>query len=163
MTLLARTRALGGGEWRVLLEAAALTPVAALAVRGLPLPKAIGLVRAFSLADPSTPPPGTRVPSLALDRLSTLVEWTASRLGARCLVQAIVLQAILRRRGMRADVVVGAAADPSQPVAGNRSARPLAAHAWVEYEGAVLIGAAEIPYVPLCRLTCDPLVDEAPS
>ena len=159
MTRLARTRALTGQEWRVLLEAAALTLVAAVAVRGLPLPKAVDLVRACTPGSRSSAPAGTTTP-LPLDRLSTLVGWTASRLGAQCLVQAMVLQAILRRRGVAADVVVGAAAG-SPPVPGDRTVRRLLSHAWVEHEGTVLMGATGVAYVPICRLGSEAHPDEA--
>ena len=152
ITLLGRTRALTRPEWRVLLEAAALTPLAAAAVRGLPLPKAVDLVLTVAgcRRRRQAVAAGTSLPSL--DRLATLVEWSASRLRAQCLVQALVLQAVLRRRGVCADVVLGAASGgPAQ----DRAASGLLAHAWVEHDGAVLMGAAAVPYVPLCRLSGD--------
>jgi len=155
MTLLGRTRALTRQEWRVLLEAAALTPVAAAAVRGLPLPKAVDLVLIVAGCRRPQQAVGAGTPLPSLDRLAALVEWSASRLGAQCLVQALVLQAVLRRRGVRSDVVLGAA--PGGPAQG-RAASGLLAHAWVEHEGAVLMGAAAVPavtYAPLCRLSGD--------
>jgi Transglutaminase-like superfamily len=159
MTLLARTRALTGQEWLVLLEAAALTPVAAMAVRGLPLPKAVAFVRVVNFGRCVSPLARTDTPLLALDRLSTLVEWSASRFGARCLVQAIVLQATLRSRGVRSDLVVGAAPGEAAQTLEGSSLRALVAHAWVEHEGSVLMGGAEVQYVPLYRLSSDPATE----
>ena len=152
MTLLARTRALTGREWRVLIETAALTPVAAVAVRGLPLPKAVELVLACARCRRPSRPVGGGPTALSADRMATLVGWGASRLGAQCLVQAIVLQAVLRRRGVRSDVVLGVA--PGGPIPAGAPIR-LRAHAWVEHDGAVLMGAVAVPYEPLCRLSGD--------
>lgn len=155
MTTLARTRALTRVEWCVLAEALALTPVAAVAVRLATLPgaaafvQALGVSRSGSRANP-------RDFTVAPERLSALVEFGVSRLGVRCLVQAIVLQAVLRRRGIWADVVVGTTPSIPQAAAGGDSVSRIAAHAWVEYEGALLMGATVVRYVPLYRLTGNP-------
>jgi hypothetical protein len=53
--------------------------------------------------------------------------------GSRCLDRALVGLLMLRRRGYDAQVVMGAAKDGDK----------LAAHAWVAYGGAVLVGAQE--------------------
>ena len=155
MTTLARTRALTREEWCVLAEAVALTPVAAVAVRLANLPDAAAFVQALSFGRS-----GSRVKrrdfTLAPERLSALVEFAASRLGVRCLVQAIVLQAVLRRRGIRSDVVVGTTPSVPQAAAGGGSVRRIAAHAWVECEGTVLLGATGVSYLPLYRLNGDP-------
>ena len=155
MTTLARTRALTREEWCVLAEAVALTPVAAVAVRVATLPDAAAFVQAlnFSRSGSRAKPPDF---TLAPGRLSALVEFGASRLGVRCLVQAIVLQAVLRRRGIRADVVVGTTPSLRQAAAGGDPVKRLAAHAWVEYEGTVLMGATGVSYMPLYRLNGDP-------
>lgn len=160
MTLLARTRTLTRQEWLVLLEAAALTPVAAIAVAGLPLPRAVDFVHAVSRSRRVRLSVRSGLPPLRLDRLSLLAGWSASRLGGRCLVQAIVLQAVLRRRGVRTEVVVGAAAGGHEDARRPRLQREFAAHAWVEHEGRMLLGAADAPYVALYRLTGDPVPDK---
>ena len=155
MTTLARTRALTLEEWCVLAEAVALTPVAAVAVRLATLPGAAAVVQSvnFSRSGSRAKP---RDVTLAPGRLSALVEFGASRLSVRCLVRAIVLQAVLRRRGIWADVVVGTAPNVPQPAAGDDSVSRIAAHAWVEYAGTVLMGATSVSYVPLYRLSGDP-------
>ena len=158
MALLGRTRRLTRHEWRVVLEAAALTPVAAAAVRGLPLPKAVGLLRRVARVRRASRPIGSGVASLTPDRVATLVEWVGSVLSARCLVRALVLHAVLSRRGEPSEVVVGAA--PDGPAPGVRGGG-LLAHAWVEHQGTVLMGAAAVPYVAVCRLGGDALEEEA--
>ncbi len=155
MTTLARTRALTLEEWCVLAEAVALTPPAAVAVRLATLPGAAAFVQALNFSRTGSParPRGF---TLAPGRLSALVEFGASRLGVRCLVQAIVLQAVLRRRGLRADVVVGTTTRAPQAATGGDPVSRIAAHAWVEYEGAVIMGATGVSHVPLYRLSGNP-------
>jgi hypothetical protein len=60
----------------------------------------------------------------------------ARRLPARrnCLVEALVAHTLLSRRGHEASVHFGAALTPD---------RGLEAHAWVEREGRVIVGASE--------------------
>jgi hypothetical protein len=61
--------------------------------------------------------------------------------GATCLTQALALQIWLGRHGQSAALRLGVARG-----AGER----LEAHAWLEHEGRVIIGAAERPrYTPL--------------
>lgn len=70
--------------------------------------------------------------------------------GARCLGRSLVLWFLLRRRGVDAELVIGAAA--SQPGA------PLPAHAWVEVDGAPVNDTTDVRArypsfdVPLPRL-----------
>jgi hypothetical protein len=60
---------------------------------------------------------------------------------AHCLVKAVVLHWVLRRRGVDSAVVLGVAAGASTP----------SAHAWLEHGGRVLLGAGVVPHAPLCR------------
>ncbi len=53
--------------------------------------------------------------------------------GAACLTQALALQALLARAGHGAHVQIGVANDPT-----------FDAHAWVECEGAVLLGGPQV-------------------
>ncbi len=53
---------------------------------------------------------------------------------ASCLTQALALQVLLAQRGHRSNLRIGVAL---------RDERDLAAHAWVEFQGRVLIGATE--------------------
>ncbi len=147
-----RTRLLTRQEWRVVLEAAALTPLAAVAVRLVPLPSAAAFVLTVAGCRRLRPAADAGAESPSLDRLAVLVEWIASRCRAQCLVRAVVLQAVLRRRGVRSDVVLGAAAGGPVP---DRAAGGLLAHAWVEHNGLVFMGAAAVRYVPLFRLSGD--------
>lgn len=77
------------------------------------------------------------------------------RLGVRCLGRSLVLWFLLRREGIDAELVLGAA-----PPAGTG---PLPAHAWVEVAGAALNEAAGVPErfgrfdLGLPRLTTAPL------
>jgi len=69
------------------------------------------------------------------------VRWAITAVAARfpsatCLVQALAADAILRRRGLACELHIGVR------VRGN-TAVPLEAHAWVECDGAVAIGAIE--------------------
>jgi hypothetical protein len=69
------------------------------------------------------------------------VRWAITAVAARfpsatCLVQALAADAILRRRGLACELRIGVR------VRGNTGV-PLEAHAWVECDGAVAIGAIE--------------------
>src|SRR5438874_1247449 len=69
------------------------------------------------------------------DRVRWAVEATSSRVpGAVCLTQALALQILLGRRGQASELRLGVA----------RGEGPgLEAHAWLESEGRILIGAAD--------------------
>jgi hypothetical protein len=66
----------------------------------------------------------------------------ASRLvpASSCLVQAIALQILLARRGLASQLRLGVSSS---------STDGMAAHAWLEYDGCVLIGARREGYAPL--------------
>ena len=68
-------------------------------------------------------------------RIARIVTGVATRLpiGTTCLVEALVAETMLRRRGYGARLRLGVQRPDEGPSA-------LAAHAWVECEGAVLIG-----------------------
>jgi len=53
---------------------------------------------------------------------------------ATCLTQALTLQALLSREGIHSDLRIGVARD---------DASGIIAHAWVEIDGAVIIGGQE--------------------
>ena len=77
---------------------------------------------------------GTPSPDPAPAEVGRAVERVGRRTpGSRCLDRALVGLLMLRRRGYDASIVMGAAKDGSQ----------LAAHAWVECAGDVLVGAKE--------------------
>ena len=128
---------LGGltpAERRVLMDAAMLTPVAALAVRAFRVDRALRFVTAIPLLP-------IRAESVPPDRIAAMVSAAASRLGARCLTQALVLLALLRQLDVEAELVIGAA----------RGDGEFRAHAWVRQGGHVLIGDGLLDeYAPLC-------------
>jgi transglutaminase superfamily protein len=91
------------------------------------------------------PPPLSSVSPPTIDRISWAVR-AASRFipgASNCLVRALATQSLLGRFGYRSTLQIGVrkAADGG-----------LAAHAWLESEGAVVIGEFELDnYVPLAR------------
>lgn len=119
-------------EWRVALEAAVLLPLAAMAVR------ACSPARAMRLMSTSRAPTATWLPPR---RVAAITDAVLTLARARCLTKTLVLQRILRRRGVETDVVVGVA----------RDATALAAHAWLEWNGEILIGAGSTNFAPLWR------------
>jgi hypothetical protein len=131
-----RLTALTPGEWRVVLEACLAAPLAAAAVRCFDLPRAARILewlRAGRSFDSRLTP----------ERAAALVDATLSRLSAQCLTKALVARHVLGRCGIGTDLVVGAA----------RSEGQFRAHAWVERQGQVLIGAGERVYTPLWVLS----------
>ena len=58
---------------------------------------------------------------------------------ATCLVRALAAQVLFARYGYGAEVRIGVAKPDGQ----------FAAHAWLEYEGAVAIGEAPVEYTPI--------------
>jgi hypothetical protein len=76
-------------------------------------------------------------------RLARIVRRTLGALPAdsRCLVQSLVLTALLARRGVETTVVVGVKSDPS-----------FEAHAWVEFEGYPLLSPGDGGYGRLLEL-----------
>jgi len=73
----------------------------------------------------------------AIDRVRWAITVVAARLpGATCLVQALTGDAILRRMGLPCELRIGVR------VSGRRSAA-IEAHAWVDCNGLVAIGAIE--------------------
>jgi hypothetical protein len=67
----------------------------------------------------------------AVRTATTVVPW-----GRTCLTEALTASVLLRRMGCDATIHYGVAAD---------NVRPLAAHAWVEYRGDIVIGRSSAP------------------
>ena len=78
---------------------------------------------------------------VAPQRMAWLVEVAARYhvLRPTCLPKAIVLYWLLRQRGLEAKVVIGA----------QKTADGIGAHAWLEYEGRILIGESGEVFAPL--------------
>jgi hypothetical protein len=89
------------------------------------------------------PPPRSSVAPPPIDRISWAVR-AASRFipgASNCLVRALATQTLLGRFGYRSELRIGARKDP---------AGSLAAHAWLESAGAIVIGEFALgDYVPL--------------
>ena len=72
-----------------------------------------------------------------IDRVRWAITAVADRFpSATCLVQGLVGDAMLRRRGLACELCIGVRA-------GGSSAVPIESHAWVESNGVVAIGAIE--------------------
>ncbi|SRR6266571_1231324 len=121
---------LPAAERRLILAAAALTVGVTLALRVAPF----RLVRA-ALTRVARPMRGGPLP---VPRIVWAVTAATRRVpGAnRCLVRALVARALLARHRHPAELRLGVARWP---------AGALAAHAWVESEGRIVIGGAERP------------------
>ncbi|SRR6266545_4203891 len=126
-------------ERRLVLAAAALAVGVSVALRVAPF----RLVRA-ALARVARPSRG--VTSLSVPRIVWAVTAVTRRVpGANsCLIRALVAQTLLARHGHPAALRLGVARVP---------AGTLAAHAWVESEGRIVLGGAERPgFAPLPAL-----------
>ena len=119
-------------ERRVAVEAAVLLPLAAIGVRMCSPARAVRLMSA------SRPPAAE---PLEPRRIAAITDAVLTLARARCLTKTLVLHRILGRRGVQTDVVVGVARDDSA----------LAAHAWLEWNGEILIGGGSRTYAPLWR------------
>jgi len=124
-------RQLTSPEWQIAAEACITAPVAALAVRALAPSRAL---RLFT-------PRVSRHPELSVARIAAIVDAVLTLARARCLTKALVLHNLLLKRGIASEVVVGVAIED----------RSMRAHAWVERDGRVLIGAGEREYTTMWR------------
>ena len=131
---LERWRRLGRAERRVLVRAWALLVLLNVAVRVLALPRLLALGRrTSSRRAPAAEPSATRV--------AELVE-IAGRYapGTTCLTMAVAAALLLRRHGVETMVHIGV----------SRDAIALAAHAWLEVDGRVVLGdVGRADYTPI--------------
>jgi hypothetical protein len=87
-----------------------------------------------------------KAPGETAEQLALAVQRTARRLPFRptCLEQALALERLLHAAGLDAAVVLGV----------RRVGRALDAHAWIEHQGQILLGATPAGlYSPLHRTT----------
>jgi hypothetical protein len=112
-------------EVRLLLSAGLTLAATRLAITLLPFAGARRLLQVpLTPGQPTSPP----------DRVAWAVQATACLVpGATCLVRALALERMLRRDGQPARLKIGVAKAPGAP---------LAAHAWVESDGAVLLAVS---------------------
>lgn len=90
--------------------------------------------RAFGRA-PRQGDPEPRALGLAVKRAARVLPWHST-----CLARALAAQVLLRRRGVPSRIVFGVRRSP---------ARQFEAHAWVEHNGAIVIGDDVSGYQPL--------------
>jgi Transglutaminase-like superfamily len=136
-------RGLTVAERRTLAAAWLLLPVIGAGLRLFGFSRLRGALGRWS-ALPATGGPARGARSA--EEMARLVE-AAARLGpyrAACLVRALVLWWLLRRRGIPADLRIGVrlADDRQSPVIDRLSSR-LQAHAWVEFDGVGLSDSAD--------------------
>lgn len=140
---------LGRKAWRAALWAEALGALllGAVLVHGMPLRftlRLFGTVRqsAGPAAPPVVPPPAfarAQAAGLRLRRVADRLPWTST-----CLVRAVALGLLLKRRGIAGwSIRFGVA----------KTGGALAAHAWMVMGAEILIGGAQAPgFVPLADL-----------
>ena len=124
-----RLFALSSADRRMLLEAAWVVLGVRAALWMLPSRVILQRVRTLVAMTHETPAPENSV-----DSVVCAVERTARRVpGATCLTQAIAAQLLLRRRGFASRICLGV---------GEASDGGFIAHAWLERDGRILLGAA---------------------
>jgi hypothetical protein len=157
MRALARSvRRLTRAERHAALEALSYAPFASLAIRMFPIERAAALM---------SPAPRSRLRAPAApspERIAAIAYAVLGLAGVRCLSTALVVRRMLARRGMSSDLVVGVARisgdEPRRDSRATEAPRArvasgrLTAHAWLERNGTVLIGAGRQAYAPLWRL-----------
>jgi hypothetical protein len=136
-------------QWRVVLVAVVLMSTVRVSLRSRGFGRTVDL-----LAARSTRPPRRAAEGEALDVAEAVSLVAARRLvGGSCLPRSLVLWFLLRRRGIDAELVVGA---------GPAEGGPLPAHAWVEVDGDPLDDDPDVRRrfgsfgVPLPRLSSTP-------
>ena len=133
---LRRAATIARREWRLALETALLT-VAMRSALGL-----VSLVRCFDVVGELV----RRLPrGRPIDpaRAAHVVELVSGHLGRQaCLTQTLVLYAVLARRAVDAEVVIGTSAD------GGR----FAAHAWLRTADRQWLSRGSDAFVPLCAI-----------
>jgi hypothetical protein len=131
----------------LLAVAAVLHVTAAIAIRVLPLQRAQRLLTSLAAIAPR---PST-VEHADVRVVQAVRSVAAALPGSTCLTDALVAQCLLARYGCDSTLCFGIA--PAAP-----DGRPFDAHAWLERDGATLIGARAIAYHPLLvsHLRCGP-------
>jgi len=129
MRLLHKARRLSMRDWTVLLEAWALFPIMDLGLRLLPFSRlrAACRPRAGRARSGATEPPAVVIERCA--RLAS-VAGRYSPVRVTCLNEALVLSALLARRGLATTLRIGVA----------RPNGDFAAHAWLEHDGRIILG-----------------------
>jgi Transglutaminase-like superfamily len=124
-----KLRSLRAGDFLLLAEASTLVTIVNVALRLLPY-RFLERMNQVRVTATSSGTPAPVVPG----KIGWAVQAVARRLPGKnaCLVQALTAQAMLRRRGFPSDLRIG--------VAGRDPDGTIKAHAWVEYDGKVIVG-----------------------
>ena len=93
----------------------------------------VNLSRDIRISGAPTPHPPTRI-ARAITIAARLIP------GATCLVRALAAQRLLARHGYASNLHIGVANSPETG---------FEAHAWIEYQGRILVGRTDTPYKPL--------------
>ena len=135
---------LSAREWLLLLQAGGWLVVVDLGLRMVAVKRLIGFLQGRAGVTDSARPAAPDSGGLAPDRVAYLVERVARAypFAPTCLKKALVLYALLKRRGVDVKLIIGA----------TKTDRKLDAHAWLEHQGRVLIGGPAERYEPLCTL-----------
>jgi hypothetical protein len=132
-TRLTKLACLNADEWRILLAAAWLLPATALSLRVFGYRRTRAWMERHVSPNKSEPTDAAAEAARVTRLVSVAAHHGAYR--ANCLRQALVAWWLLGRRGIGADLVIGVRKD----------AHGFAAHAWVEFNGEVIIGGADSP------------------
>jgi hypothetical protein len=140
---LSQFRSLRRRDQLILLQALCLVTVIRAGLKVLSLPRIVRLVQ-----HPLPLGPSSITPQRVQWAVTTVSRYVP---GAACLTQALAAQALLTSAGLRADLRIGVAKQ-----GGN-----LAAHAWLEREGALIFGDSQpeyftpLPHLPIGRHVSD--------
>jgi len=126
---LKRLRSHSTREWVLFIHALYGAVVTRAALRLLPLPRVLRLVRRCFRAEFPLPP--ARQASAGQAVWAALAAGRCSPLGTTCLTTALVAQALLQRHGYQAKLRIGVRRDLNGA---------FTAHAWLEREGEVIVG-----------------------
>jgi hypothetical protein len=130
-----RFMSLHRSEQRLVVEAVALLAGAWIGLRLLRFLTLRRILGRYAALPPAT------MGRLTHSRVVSSVRWAITSVSAHvpsatCLVQALAADAMLRRRGVASELRLGVRLRLTGGI-------PIEAHAWVECDGGVLIGAAE--------------------
>jgi hypothetical protein len=138
-------RALDAAERRLLVEAITLLGFAWIGLRIFSFPVLRRVFDAYSrkLRRASRAAPSPKQIAWAVTKAGGKFPWRIT-----CVMEALAADAMLRRHGYMCEIRLGVRPPGHRPV-------PLQAHAWVECEGAVVVGAIDdlADYAPLSAPT----------
>ena len=148
MPRLRKAFALSALDWLLIVQATLWFAVVELALRLLQFRTVLAILHEEKRSARNSHSQAFVVASGSPERTAYCVE-LASRLHpfhATCLKKALVLYALLARRGFEVQLLIGAARDGSR----------LDAHAWLEHQGRILGAPAPGHYSTLCALENSP-------